>query len=78
MAVVPLLANDNSIGVLVVMDTRIRRFTDDEVSVLTAFADQASLTLEKRGFWKRRSGSENARLRSRISPKRCPPPSTRA
>jgi len=44
---VPLLANDRSIGVLSVMDHRIRRFTDDEVSLLTAFADQASLALEK-------------------------------
>jgi GAF domain-containing protein len=44
---VPLLANDKSIGVLVVNDKRVRRFTDDEVSLLTAFADQASLALEK-------------------------------
>ncbi|RUA33434.1 MAG: hypothetical protein DSY78_00065, partial [Chloroflexi bacterium] len=46
-AVIPLLANDRSIGVLNVMDKRIRRFTDDEVSLLSAFADQASLALEK-------------------------------
>ena len=46
-AVIPLLANDRSIGVLNVMDARIRRFTEDEVSLLTAFADQASLALEK-------------------------------
>ncbi len=46
-ASVPLLADDKSIGVLNVIDQRIRRFTDDEVSLLTAFADQASLTLEK-------------------------------
>ncbi|MCH7842717.1 MAG: GAF domain-containing protein, partial [Chloroflexi bacterium] len=46
-AAVPLLANDRSIGVLVVADKRIRRFTEDEVSLLTAFADQASLALEK-------------------------------
>ncbi len=46
-AYVPLLANDRSIGVLLVGDTRIRRFTEDEVSLLTAFADQASLALEK-------------------------------
>ncbi|MCH7843311.1 MAG: GAF domain-containing protein, partial [Chloroflexi bacterium] len=46
-AAVPLLANDRSIGVLAVMDSRIRRFTDDEVSLLSAFADQASLALEK-------------------------------
>ncbi|MCH7736826.1 MAG: GAF domain-containing protein [Chloroflexi bacterium] len=46
-AVVPLLANDRSIGVLTVMDNRIRRFTDDEVSLLMAFAGQASLALEK-------------------------------
>ena len=46
-AAVPLLANDRSIGVLAVFDNRVRRFTDDEVSLLTAFADQASLALEK-------------------------------
>ena len=46
-ASVPLLANDRSIGVLAVMDKRIRRFTEDEVSLLMAFADQASLALEK-------------------------------
>jgi GAF domain-containing protein len=44
---VPMLANDQSIGVLSVMDKRIRRFTEDEVSLLSAFADQASLALEK-------------------------------
>lgn len=42
-AAVPLLANDRSIGVLVVADKRIRRFTNDEVSLLTAFADQRCL-----------------------------------
>lgn len=46
-AAVPLLANNRSIGVLIVMDERIRRFTDDEVFLLAAFADQASLALEK-------------------------------
>ena len=46
-ASVPLLANDKSLGVLAVMDKQIRRFTDDEVSLLSAFADQASLALEK-------------------------------
>jgi GAF domain-containing protein len=46
-ALIPLLANDRSIGVLVVFDKRVRRFTDDEVSILTAFANQASLALEK-------------------------------
>ncbi|MCH7737457.1 MAG: GAF domain-containing protein [Chloroflexi bacterium] len=46
-AVVPLIANDLSIGVLSVIETRIRRFTDDEVALLTAFADQAALALEK-------------------------------
>ena len=45
--VIPLLANDLSIGVLAVLDTRTRLFTEDEVSLLTAFADQASLALEK-------------------------------
>ncbi|MCH7738507.1 MAG: GAF domain-containing protein, partial [Chloroflexi bacterium] len=44
---IPLLANDLPLGVLAVMDNRVRRFTDDEVSLLTAFADQAALALEK-------------------------------
>ena len=44
---VPLLANDMPLGALAIMDKRIRRFTDDEVTLLTAFADQASLALEK-------------------------------
>ena len=46
-AMVPMVANDQSIGVLSVMDKRIRHFTEDEVSLLTAYADQASLALEK-------------------------------
>jgi len=44
---VPLLVNDQALGVLTVMDTRVRRFNEDEVSLLTAFADQAALALEK-------------------------------
>ena len=44
---VPLIANDRSVGVLHVFDNRIRLFTEDEVSLLSAFADQASLALEK-------------------------------
>jgi len=44
---VPLLANGRPLGALGLMDTRVRRFTEDEVSLLTAFADQASLALEK-------------------------------
>ena len=48
MAAVPLLANDKSIGTLMVTDaTHGRRFTEEEVSLLMAFADQASLALEK-------------------------------
>ena len=46
-AAVPLISNENPIGVLVVVDTRVRRFTEDEVSLLTAFADQAALALDK-------------------------------
>ena len=46
-ALIPLLANDVSLGVLVVLDIRVRRFTEDEVSLLAAFADQAALALEK-------------------------------
>ena len=44
---VPLLANDRPLGALGLIDTRIRRFAEDEVSLLMAFADQASLALEK-------------------------------
>ena len=46
-AAVPLLANDVGIGVLFVFDSQVRRFTEDEVSILSAFADQAALALEK-------------------------------
>ena len=46
-AYVPLLANGHAIGVLSVVDTRIRNFSEDEVSLLMAFADQAALALEK-------------------------------
>ena len=46
--IVPLLANGQSIGTLMCSDeTHGRRFTDNEVSLLSAFADQASLALEK-------------------------------
>ncbi len=44
---VPLLANDQAIGVLFVLDHQVRRFTEDEVSLLSALADQAALALEK-------------------------------
>ncbi|MCI0810630.1 MAG: GAF domain-containing protein, partial [Chloroflexi bacterium] len=49
MACIPLLANDQSIGTLGVLEsgTHGRRFTEDEVSLLEAFADQAALALEK-------------------------------
>ena len=46
-ATIPLLANDRAIGALSIFDTRVHRFTEDEVSLLTAFADQAALALEK-------------------------------
>ena len=46
-ALVPLVANDRSIGVLTVTDNRVRLFTEDEVSLLIAFADQAALALDK-------------------------------
>lgn len=46
-AAIPLLANDRSVGVLVISTASIHLFTDDEVSLLTAFADQAALALEK-------------------------------
>ena len=44
---IPLVANDRSIGTLVLFDQQIRQFTEDEVSLLSAFADQAALALEK-------------------------------
>ena len=46
-ATIPLLAEGRAIGALSIFDTRIRRFNEDEVSLLTAFADQAALALEK-------------------------------
>ena len=46
-AAIPLVANDRSIGVLAVIDTRERLISDDEVSLLSAFADQAAFALEK-------------------------------
>jgi len=46
-AFLPLLANDRSIGVLAVFEYKTRRFTEGEVALLSAFADQASLALEK-------------------------------
>jgi len=44
---IPLLVNDQAIGVLVVFDKRIHQWAEDEVSLLSAFADQAALALEK-------------------------------
>ncbi len=44
---IPLVANDRSIGTLLLLDQQIRQFTEDEVSLLSAFADQAALALEK-------------------------------
>ena len=41
------MANDLALGVLTLFDTRVRQFTEEEISLLTAFADQASLALEK-------------------------------
>jgi len=46
-AVYPLLANGRSIGTLSIADRRIRPLTDDEASLFSAFADQASLALDK-------------------------------
>ena len=47
LAWVPLLADDRSLGTLALLDTHERLLTEDEVSLLMAFADQASLALEK-------------------------------
>ena len=69
-AMVPFLANDRSIGVLAVADNRVRRFTEDEVSLLTAFADQASLALERARLLSeaKRSGSGSVPRPSTIFP----------
>ena len=47
--IVPLIANDQSIGTLSIGDTEHmeRRFTGDEISLLEALADQAALALDK-------------------------------
>ncbi len=47
LAVIPLVVNAQPIGLLSVFDGNVRLFNDDEVSLLTAFADQAALALEK-------------------------------
>ncbi|MBC8280436.1 MAG: GAF domain-containing protein [Chloroflexi bacterium] len=44
---VPLLVNELPIGVLRIRDKRIRQFTESEISLVSAFADQAALALEK-------------------------------
>ena len=44
---VPLLANDRSIGTLNVLNDQVYRFTEDEISLLMAFASQAALALDK-------------------------------
>ena len=68
-ATVPLVANGLSIGVLNVVDSRVRRFTEDEISLLTAFADQESLALEKaRLLNEAETERENARTPSIVSP----------
>jgi diguanylate cyclase (GGDEF)-like protein len=44
---VPLRAHERIVGVLNVYTTRRRRFLPDEIALLTMFADQASLAIEK-------------------------------
>ena len=44
---VPLRAHDRIVGVLAVYTKRRRRFLSDEIALLTMFADQASLAIEK-------------------------------
>ncbi|MBT97328.1 MAG: hypothetical protein CL902_01715 [Dehalococcoidia bacterium] len=46
-AAIPLLVDDQAIGVIIIFDGSVRTFTEDELSILTAFADQTSLALEK-------------------------------
>jgi len=62
--IVPLLANDRPIGVLIVTDGQVRRFTANEVSVLTSFVDQAALALQKARFL------QEAKTRKRQQPSR--------
>lgn len=60
---VPLRANDAIIGVLNVYTKRRRSFSPDEVAVLSAFADQASLAIEKDRLVKA-AQAQAARLRA--------------
>ncbi|MCI0898376.1 MAG: GAF domain-containing protein, partial [Chloroflexi bacterium] len=46
-ASIPLVVNAQAIGLFAVFDGSVRLFTEDEVSLLSAFADQASLAIEK-------------------------------
>ena len=47
-ATIPLIANDQSIGIISISDSTYgRRFTEDEISLLMAFADQAALAIDK-------------------------------
>ena len=47
MAALPVLSGERPLGVLFVFDRDVRWFTGDEVSLLTAFAQQASEAVEK-------------------------------
>ena len=42
----PVVARDETLGVLTVLDGRGRTFSDDDLKLLTAFADQAALALQ--------------------------------
>ena len=44
-AAIPLLAGDDPIGVIIIFDGTVRRFTEEETSQLTAFADRAVLSI---------------------------------
>ena len=46
-AAIPLLVNNQAIGVIIIFDGSVRTFTEDELSFLTACADQTSMALEK-------------------------------
>jgi len=46
-AAIPLLVGDDAIGVIIIFDGNVRRFTEEETSVLTSFAGRAVIAVRK-------------------------------